>query len=125
MRASQQTALADVSHLSQEALARLRSLLLAESRARALQSAEHEAVVSQLRDGTDVDSVLERELAEAGVARARTAMADIEHALARLDAGTYGWCEECGAAIPFERLEVIPAARACVACPERRSRRAP
>ncbi len=125
MGASQQTVVAEVSHLSHEALARLRSLLLDESRAHALQSVEHEAVVSQLRDHTDVDSMLERELAEAGAARARAAMADIEHALACLDTGTYGWCEECGAAIPFERLEVVPSARLCVACPDRRSRRGP
>ncbi len=122
MRASQQTSLADVSHLSREALARLRGLLVAESREQADQWAQHEALVSQLRGLTDVDSVLERELAEAGAARAREAMADIEHALERLDAGTYGSCEECGAAIPFERLEAVPAARFCVACPGRRPR---
>ena len=123
MMASQQTALADVSHLSQEALGRLRNLLVAESRAQARQCGEHEALVDQLRDHTDVDSVLERELAETGAGRAREALADIERALARLDAGTYGWCEECGVAIPFERLEAIPSARLCVVCPERRSRR--
>ncbi len=125
MRASQQTPLADVSHLSQEALARLRSQLVAESLAVASRSVEHEALLGQLRDHTDVDSMLERELAEAGAVRARTAMADIQRALASLDAGTYGRCEDCGAAIPFERLEVIPAARLCVACPDRGSRRAP
>ena len=122
MRAFQQAALADVSHLSRDALARLRGLLVAESREQSVQRGQHEALASQLRGLTDVDSVLERELAEAGAARAREAMADIEHALGRLDAGTYGSCEECGAAIPFERLEAIPAARFCVACPGRRAR---
>ncbi len=122
MRASQQAALADVSHLSRQALARLRGLLVAESGEQAVQCAQHKALASQLRGLTDVDSVLERELAEAGAARAREAMADIEHALDRLDAGTYGFCEECSAAIPFERLEAIPAARFCVACPRRRMR---
>ncbi len=116
MRASQQAVLADVSHLSREALARLRGRLLAESCEQAVGCAQHEALVSQLRGLSDVDSLLERELAEAGAARAREAMADIEHALDRLDAGTYGACEECGVAIPFERLEAIPAARFCVAC---------
>jgi DnaK suppressor protein len=41
-------------------------------------------------------------------------LADIEHALRRLDDGTYGTCEACGKAIPDERLEAMPAARFCV-----------
>ncbi|MCU0484113.1 MAG: TraR/DksA C4-type zinc finger protein [Chloroflexi bacterium] len=40
----------------------------------------------------------------------------IDHALARLDAGTYGTCEICGNEIPAERLEVVPWATTCVAC---------
>ena len=120
MITSQQVALVDVSHPSREAGARLRGLLTAESREQALRCAQHEALVTQLRGVTDVDSVLERELAEAGTARAREALSDIDHALERLDAGTYGFCEECGVAIPFERLEAIPAARFCIACPRRR-----
>ena len=119
MRTSQQ-AIADVSHLSQDALARLRHLLAVESAAQAAQFAEHQAMVGQLRGATDADSILERELAEAGAARAREAIEDIEHALQRLDAGTYGSCEACGSQIPFERLEAIPSARSCVACPGRR-----
>ena len=39
---------------------------------------------------------------------------DIDRALARLDAGTYGSCEVCHIAIPDERLDVVPAARFCV-----------
>lgn len=122
MRTFPQAAHADVSHLSREALARLRSLLVAERRDQAVQCAQHDALASQLRGQTDVDSVLERELAEAGSARSREALADIDYAIARLDAGAYGTCEECGVPIPFERLEAIPAARFCVACPRRRLR---
>ena len=47
---------------------------------------------------------------------ANDALDDIEHALSRIDASTYGSCESCGAPIPFERLEAIPYARTCVAC---------
>lgn len=115
-----QQVLADVSHLPAGALERLRRLLVAESAVQAGQLAEHDAVVRQLRDLTDADSVLERELAEAGSARAQEVTADIEHALERIDAGTYGRCEACRMAIPFERLEAIPSARFCVACPGRR-----
>ncbi len=120
MRTSQHVAIGDVSHLSHDARDRLRHLLVADAAAQAAQFAEHRAMVSQLRDLTDPDSVLERELAEAGAARAREWMADIEHALQRLDAGTYGSCEACGMLIPFERLEAIPSARCCVGCLGRR-----
>jgi RNA polymerase-binding transcription factor DksA len=40
-------------------------------------------------------------------------LADVEHALRRLDEGTYGICEACGRPIDEERLEAIPAARLC------------
>ena len=41
-------------------------------------------------------------------------MAEIEHALARLDDGSYGTCEACGKPIGDERLEAVPTARYCV-----------
>lgn len=43
-------------------------------------------------------------------------LAEIEAALDRLQAGTYGTCEGCRGPIPSERLEVIPASRLCVEC---------
>jgi DnaK suppressor protein len=115
MMTSQQ-AVADVAQLSEDALARLRHLLAVESGIQAARLCEHRAMVSELRGATDTDSTLERELSEAGAVRAREAIEDIERALQRLDAGTYGSCESCGRPIPFERLEAIPAARFCVAC---------
>jgi len=39
---------------------------------------------------------------------------DIEHALRRLDEGTYGICEACGGPIGDARLEAMPHARFCV-----------
>lgn len=39
---------------------------------------------------------------------------DVEHALRRLDDGTYGRCEACGRAIDDGRLEAVPAARFCL-----------
>ena len=41
---------------------------------------------------------------------------DLDDALAKLDAGTYGQCERCGAEIGEARLEAMPAARLCIAC---------
>jgi DnaK suppressor protein len=49
--------------------------------------------------------------------------AQFEHALTRLDEGTYGWCEGCGGPIPVERLEIFPSATSCVACKQSRERR--
>jgi RNA polymerase-binding transcription factor DksA len=39
---------------------------------------------------------------------------DVERALAKVGDGSYGTCEVCGAAIPEERLEALPAARYCL-----------
>jgi RNA polymerase-binding transcription factor DksA len=41
-------------------------------------------------------------------------LADLEAAIARLDAGTYGHCRWCGAAIPEERLRAVPATTLCL-----------
>ncbi len=75
--------------------------------------------MNELTGQSDVDSVLEREIAEASSVSAESAAADIRDALDRLDGGTYGSCERCGNAIPIERLEAIPHARHCVACSTR------
>jgi DnaK suppressor protein len=47
---------------------------------------------------------------------ARARIADVERALARLDAGGYGTCERCGGQIGAERLAALPTATACIAC---------
>ena len=39
---------------------------------------------------------------------------DVEHALHRIDDGTYGSCEACGRPIGDARLEALPAARFCL-----------
>ena len=41
---------------------------------------------------------------------------EIDAALARIEAGTYGTCVQCGAQIPEERLELRPFAGRCVTC---------
>jgi DnaK suppressor protein len=41
---------------------------------------------------------------------------EIDAALARIAAGTYGRCTGCQAEIPAERLELRPFAGTCVAC---------
>lgn len=40
----------------------------------------------------------------------------VDHALSRIKTGKYGICESCGAAIPLERLDVLPYSTLCVEC---------
>jgi len=40
----------------------------------------------------------------------------IDAALGRIEAGDYGWCVQCGEAIPARRLELDPTVSTCVAC---------
>jgi len=44
---------------------------------------------------------------------------EIEDALARLEAGTFGLCDRCGRAIPLARLRAVPATRACIDCQQK------
>jgi DnaK suppressor protein len=43
-------------------------------------------------------------------------LGDIEAALERLDAGTYGQCSECGVTIPPARLNAYLTAKRCIDC---------
>ena len=43
----------------------------------------------------------------------------IEHALDRIRARTYGTCEDCGGVIAKKRLEAIPFASMCIRCAEK------
>jgi DnaK suppressor protein len=52
-------------------------------------------------------AITEHETAELG---------DIEAALERLDAGTYGQCTDCGVTIPPARLNAYPTAKRCIDC---------
>jgi DnaK suppressor protein len=49
-------------------------------------------------------------------AQARATVLEIDRALAKIEDGTYGLCEQCGDAIPEPRLQALPHAALCVAC---------
>src|SRR5688572_1615041 len=49
-------------------------------------------------------------------AQARAAIEEIDRAVAKVHAGTYGKCETCGVDIPKERLRALPHAALCVKC---------
>jgi DnaK suppressor protein len=59
---------------------------------------------------------IERELDLVLSAQAKTAVEEIDRALAKIDSGSYGVCEKCGKEIPRARLKVLPHAPLCVAC---------
>ncbi len=47
---------------------------------------------------------------------------NVEHALERLEEGTYGTCDECGLEIGEKRLKAMPFARYCVDCQREKER---
>jgi RNA polymerase-binding transcription factor DksA len=100
-------------------------LLLLEERATYTKQAENLQAeadsLAELREPGDVqfdeesgegDTLqVERERDLALSARAREQVEEIDRALAKITAGTYGVCEVSGQAIPKERLKAIPQAR--------------
>ena len=59
---------------------------------------------------------VERERDLALSAQARAAIEQIDLAVEKIHAGTYGQCEKCGTSIPKERLRALPHAALCVKC---------
>ncbi len=99
----------------------LRTLLLARQDELQAQMVQNEKNLEPLAD--DVGAVLQRnEAREVNQALTNIDMADlarIDIALKALDDGSYGLCDECGCAIPFERLKIEPQTQHCVACKSR------
>jgi len=48
--------------------------------------------------------------------RDRKLLKKIEKAIEKIENGTYGICESCGAEIPIERLEARPVTDLCIEC---------
>ena len=75
-------------------------------------------------DEADASSKLfEREHELALTYNTRELLEQTEHALARIEAGTYGVCESCGKPIGKARLQAFPRATLCVECKQRQERR--
>lgn len=93
---------------------------------RAALTAERERVTTELaamgvdratNDSGFADSgqvTAERGEVDALVGSLRETLADIDNALVKIDAGTYGVCEQCGKPIGADRLEAMPVARLCI-----------
>ncbi len=82
--------------------------LLEEQRAEVVR--EREAALAECAQSVP-DPVAQRRSADLLVT-----IGEIDAALARIEAGTYGRCTGCQAEIPQERLELRPFAGTCVTC---------
>jgi DnaK suppressor protein len=65
---------------------------------------------------------LEKRLALEG--RLADALVEVEHALQKYEAGTYGICDLCGRPIEPARLEALPQANLCLECKARQAKNA-
>jgi RNA polymerase-binding protein DksA len=96
-----------------------------------LDEAEHE-IDDMLRDSGDGagddaadagSKTFEREHEMSLANNTRDMLVQAERALARIDNGTYGICENCGNPIGKARLQVFPRATLCMTCKQREERR--
>ncbi|MEX1153660.1 TraR/DksA family transcriptional regulator [Parvibaculum sp.] len=110
--------------MSEDALAaRFRPLLEAELqalRAESASTAEDRAPVTLDQQSVGrlsrMDALQAQAMAQATEKRRHVRMAQVEAALARIEAGEYGFCGACGEAIAEKRLAADPAAHLCVGC---------
>lgn len=89
-------------------------------------SLEHQ--LEELEAGHDTSFTFDDNFADSGQVAAeqgeakvlasslRHELAEVEKALAMIEAGTYGVCEACGNQIPDARLEALPTTRRCINC---------
>lgn len=65
-----------------------------------------------------MDALQQQAMASAAEVRRRAELRRLDAALARIDAGDFGVCEQCDEPIARRRLEVDPGATRCIACAE-------
>ena len=68
------------------------------------------------RVGEGTSQAVERIAQVDAAKRLDAKLRDVERALVKLEEGTYGRCDACGAEIGAERLEAIPWAVRCIRC---------
>ncbi|MDP9117375.1 MAG: TraR/DksA family transcriptional regulator [Actinomycetota bacterium] len=75
-------------------------------------------------DQADAGSkTFEREQEQSIAANRLDLLTQLQRAVERIDAGTYGFCESCGKPIPKARLKAFPGATLDVVCKQREERR--
>src|SRR5579871_5646931 len=91
----------------------LEELRLALVRERALGASQADETGAEADEATDlVDEEVELALESA----ARQKLAEVEAALQRIAAGTYGSCANCGKPISIDRLRALPWTTTCLDC---------
>lgn len=63
-----------------------------------------------------MDAMQQQKMAEAQERTRKRDLVRVEMAERRLAIGEYGWCADCGDAIPDKRLAIDPMAERCVRC---------
>lgn len=101
--------------------------------------AELREAVEQLEEADEIDTpgtgytnhqadhatiVFDQTVAASTLSATKSRLRQVEEALARYAAGTYGTCVECGQEIDIARLEAIPYTSMCLRCAETRDYRA-
>jgi RNA polymerase-binding transcription factor DksA len=77
----------------------------------------YEALADQVHDTKDhATAQLLVESGNAELQRGAAELQDIDAALQRIAAGTYGRCMDCGTVIPDSRLSAYPTAKRCTSC---------
>jgi len=103
-----------------------RTALLQEVRAELENSGDQQRIELLNREpGDSGDESLATSLADFNLTmmdRQLTELRDIEAAFARVKAGEYGVCVDCGQDIEFPRLRAYPTAKRCLQCQEKRER---
>ncbi|MFI8166260.1 TraR/DksA family transcriptional regulator [Streptomyces sp. NPDC085931] len=114
---NQRTAATSAPHLSAEDLAVLRENLREQRLFRREQLRRLAApVASRTGDRRGQRASAQWEVSVKLAASARMVLADVEAALARMDAGVYGTCGRCRRPLDRERLMIVPQARYCARC---------
>lgn len=81
--------------------------------------AEGASVAFGKRVGEGTSEAVER-LATTATARSISlSIADIDKAIDKIEAGSYGQCDNCGSNIASARLEALPASSLCIDCASR------
>jgi DnaK suppressor protein len=79
-------------------------------------AASRDANADDEHDPEGATIAFERSQVAALVLQVQAQLAEVEAAIERLAAGTYGLCEQCGQPIAAARLEARPTARTCIKC---------
>jgi DnaK suppressor protein len=102
-------------HLTSQDLQHLRAALVSRQRELLASRRTNAAPARQVTDETEAVDFAEQIVEQDDALRIdsfdQSLLSDIEHALAKLDAGTYGVSEQSRMPIPLARLQVLPWAR--------------